>query len=67
MTLHRAQIIEVDTENCAYQDIASSFEDLLQRYRLDLQAGKYMVNSDGDIESEFDQNVLSWGVHDWLK
>jgi len=61
------QIIEVDPENCVYQVIARSFEELLQRYWLDLQAEKYTVNSEGYIESAYDQDVLSWGVPDWLK
>lgn len=60
------QIIEVDPESCAYQVIASSFADLLQQYRLDLQAGKYSVDEEGYLASEYNNDVMSWGMPAWL-
>ncbi len=61
------QVIEVDPESCAYQVIASSFEDLIRRYRIAIETGVYTVNGDGQIASVYDNDVLSWGVPEWLQ
>ncbi len=63
----KGQIIEVDPENCSYQVIADSFEDLLRRYRLALEAGEYRVDTEGYIERiDIDQDVMAWGMPNWL-
>ena len=60
------QIIEVDPEGCCYEVIATNFSELLEKHLSELQAGDYVVDEEGYIESK-EEKRLDWGVPEWLK
>jgi len=61
------QVIEVDPESCMYQVLAPSFEALLDLYASQLEAGMFAADDEGFIERIAEEDIMGWGVPDWLK
>jgi cell wall assembly regulator SMI1 len=59
------QVIEVNPEGCRYQVLASSFEDLLDKYLSQLLSGAFEIVDDGYIMTK-EENEMHWGIPEWL-
>jgi len=60
------QVIEVDPESCSYQVLANGLDEALLNYFTELESGKYRVDAEGFIEKSEEEDILSWGIPEWL-
>lgn len=60
------QVVEIDQECGTYKVVASSIEEFLHNYLSGLNSGQFKVSADM-IENQVQDNVLDWGLPEYLR